>query len=303
MPLNYRVTTPPIVEPVTLALAKNHLRVDFPDDDTLISGMISAARRFAERYMFRAIYNQTWVRSMDHFPLWFNNDGTVNPAYRNDWPYYSDFWNRITIDVPMPACVSVLGITYIDQNGATQTLSPSAYYVDTFAEPARIVPAQGNYWPTAMTYQPGSVQIKFVAGTWVVLVTSEILTLPSTLPAGKTAFSYSAAFINPETGAPAPITAVVSLLNGSLVPIPFTLNNSQGVTSLSISATAAGQTLALSYYAGICPFSIVAGILQVLGHLYEHREMVSEVALKSVPNSALSLFDQDKITNLDLRPL
>jgi hypothetical protein len=240
VPLSYDLVTGPTVEPVTVTLAKLQCRVDFTDDDALFAVYIPAARQMLEKKMGRAIFNQTWKRTLDHFPLWWSADGTVNPSYRNDWPYYSDFWNRITIDIPMPKTVSVTSITYVDTNGVMQTLqgpvvytdlvigatpnqlssaanpftaasvgnqlaitggtgfTPATYtvesvtggvatmnavvgtadstggqgsfggdyVVDLTSEPARIVPAEGTYWPSEMTYIPGSVVITFVAGSY-----------------------------------------------------------------------------------------------------------------------------------------
>jgi uncharacterized phiE125 gp8 family phage protein len=65
--LNYQLITPPAVEPVTVAMAKAHLRVDFPDDDLLITALISAAREICEQKMQRAIYEQSYVLSLDQF--------------------------------------------------------------------------------------------------------------------------------------------------------------------------------------------------------------------------------------------
>lgn len=46
MPL--QLLTPPTAEPVSLVEAKLHLRVDFNDDDALITSLITAARQAAE---------------------------------------------------------------------------------------------------------------------------------------------------------------------------------------------------------------------------------------------------------------
>ena len=49
--------TPPAVEPVTVAEAKAHLRVDISDDDTYIGTLITAAREWCEEYLDRSALN------------------------------------------------------------------------------------------------------------------------------------------------------------------------------------------------------------------------------------------------------
>ena len=163
--LNLKLITPPAVEPVSLSLAKSHLRIDIDDDDSLIGGYIAAARQYAERYTKRAFFNQAWQLSLDHFPL-FDGSSTLPTRSRQDWPFYSSYYDSITIRLPRPSCVSVQSITYIDQTGTQQTLSPSAYYADTSSEPARIVPVPGTFWPYTQAYLPSSVKVLYVAGSY-----------------------------------------------------------------------------------------------------------------------------------------
>ena len=54
-------------------------------------------------------------------------------------------------------------ITYLDTNGAEQTLATSKYLVDAVSAPARITPAYGEVWPTTR-YQNNAVKIRFIAG-------------------------------------------------------------------------------------------------------------------------------------------
>ena len=54
------IVTPPAEEPVSLAEAKLHLRVDIADDDALITALISAARQAAETITGRQIVTARW---------------------------------------------------------------------------------------------------------------------------------------------------------------------------------------------------------------------------------------------------
>lgn len=60
-----RLVTPPAVEPVTLEEAKQHLKIDGNEDDSLINALITAARQRAEEYTRRAFITQTWEVAVD----------------------------------------------------------------------------------------------------------------------------------------------------------------------------------------------------------------------------------------------
>lgn len=63
-----RVIEPPALEPVTLEEAKNFLRVDVNDDDSLIEMLIKAARKKAENYTGRAFITQTIEYGVSFIP-------------------------------------------------------------------------------------------------------------------------------------------------------------------------------------------------------------------------------------------
>ncbi len=168
MILSTQLVTPPAVEPVSLAQAKLHLRLPptYTVDDSLVTALISAAREYCERKTNRAFFNQTWVRTLDFFPLYGHAKATRTPTERDNWPYGTWYWDKVTIDLPYPRTVSVTSITYLDNNADEQTLPTTAYNVDTTSVPARIAPAQGLFWPILNNYIPGSVKITFVAGSY-----------------------------------------------------------------------------------------------------------------------------------------
>jgi len=137
--------TPPATEPVTLAEAKLHCRVDISDDDAWFTTAIAAARLACETECKRAFVTQTWTLYLDRFPV-----VTGSRPLRS-------------IRMPLPPLVSVTTIKYIDGNGTQQTLAAGKYKVDAAGDPGVIVPAYGESWPDTRD-EPNAVEIEFVCG-------------------------------------------------------------------------------------------------------------------------------------------
>jgi uncharacterized phiE125 gp8 family phage protein len=159
--IGVRDLTQPAAEPVTLAQAKSHLRVDFSDDDSLIETYISASRTLAEKMTRRAFFNRDVQLTLDHFPMSWSE--TVSPAERHP---AIDWFNRFAIRLPKPSCVTVKSIKFQDGSGSLITLNPSSYVVDSNSEPARIVPAPSMAWPCPAVCLPGSITVLYTAGTY-----------------------------------------------------------------------------------------------------------------------------------------
>lgn len=136
--MTLQLITAPAAEPVTLAEAKLHLRVDTADEDALIGSLIAAARQRAEHELRRSLVTQTWERVLDAFP-------------------------GAEIELGMGPVQSVTSILYADAAGITQTLASSAYVLDNVREPGWVLPAAGLAWPeTAATVN--AVRVRYVAG-------------------------------------------------------------------------------------------------------------------------------------------
>lgn len=136
--MGIRVITPPATEPVSLAEAKLHLRVDTTEEDALISACISAAREECEHRIGRAVSQQTLGLFLDTFP-----DGAIL--------------------LPRGPVVSVSSVIYVDADGVLVTIPGANYSVDLAQVDAWLLPAYGYEWPTPRE-QANAVQVQYVAG-------------------------------------------------------------------------------------------------------------------------------------------
>lgn len=152
MPL--QLVSPPAAEPVSLAEAKLHLRVDFNEDDSLIAALISAARQAAETITLRQIVTARWKLVLDSFP---GPSLMGVPAGRSfTLPGHAVLLAKCPV-------VSVVSIDYLDMNSVQRTMPVENYACDLACEPARITPIFGQIWPISLP-QIGAVSVTFDAG-------------------------------------------------------------------------------------------------------------------------------------------
>lgn len=133
--------TEPASDPVTLEETKEHIHVDFSDDDMRIADFIrTAAQRLdgREGKLGRCLISQSWRLSLDAFPR--------------------------EIALPLPPCISVDSISYLDANGDEVEIDAADYRVTGLGslDGAHIRAVRGKSWPT--TSDTESVFIEFTAG-------------------------------------------------------------------------------------------------------------------------------------------
>ena len=105
----------PASEPLTLAEAKAHLRVDLSDDDAMIARTISAAREWVEAHTGRALIAQSWRLTLDAWP-----DGPAVALIR-------------------PPVLAATAVRTFSADGAATVWAGANYAVSFGAEPQRLV--------------------------------------------------------------------------------------------------------------------------------------------------------------------
>jgi uncharacterized phiE125 gp8 family phage protein len=133
--------TAPAVEPVTLMEVKAHIHVDHNDEDVRIAGFIlTAARKLDGRdgRLGRCLIAQTWRLTLDRF------------------------LNEIVL--PLPPCISVDRISYLNSNGGEVDVAGADYRVTGLGslDGARIRAARGKSWPD--TFHTDSAFVEFTCG-------------------------------------------------------------------------------------------------------------------------------------------
>lgn len=159
---------PPVVEPVSLAEAKAHLRVDSEAEDDLIMGLIQAAREWVEVYLDRTLITTQWTMKMDSFPTMARQ---LSEAYMDRTFIATQMTTRADIfppDIelpraPMSKTNTATTITYVTAEGTTTTLPTSQYRVDIDSTPGVVRPLYAGTWPAHRVDQ-NSVTITWYAG-------------------------------------------------------------------------------------------------------------------------------------------
>ena len=143
--MTIEVLTQPAYEPVSLAQAREWLRLESDDtaNTAVLQLLIRAMREDAENLTHRAFVSRQLRLNLE------------------TWPTCHTYGSRI--ELPFPPLITVDSFKYVDTDGTLQTLAASQYSVHDEAEPAFIIPAYQVTWPT-IRQVPDAIQITFTAG-------------------------------------------------------------------------------------------------------------------------------------------
>ena len=137
--LTFEVTTAPSIEPITNSDVKTYARIDGSSENTLINGFIQAVREATEKFLGRALINQTITVSMDSWP--------VSP-----------------IELPRPPLVSVTEVRTLGEDGSEAVYSSDNYFIRTNPEPGQLVIKFEKTEPINTDRYFGGYEVEYVAG-------------------------------------------------------------------------------------------------------------------------------------------
>lgn len=135
-------TATPAAEPILVADAKLHCRVDSAADNDLITALIVSARQYCERITGRTLAPRTMIASYDGFP----QGG-------------QDFI------IPFSPVTAVATVKYWSRDGVDTTMTLATdYRLDLNIVPARIrLPVTKSLWADT-AYVDDAVRVSFTAG-------------------------------------------------------------------------------------------------------------------------------------------
>ena len=112
--MSLELIRPPAVEPISIAEAKAHARIDTADEDAIVASLITTSRLTIEAALGLGLVSQDWRIRLDAVP------------------------RSGVIDLPMRPLDAVLAVRVRDAAGGAVTLSASDYEVDAVSVPPRI---------------------------------------------------------------------------------------------------------------------------------------------------------------------
>lgn len=143
----------PSVEPVTLAQAKMHLRVEQEDEDEHIQGLIQAARTYCELRLDRCLIDTRLEMKLDTFPAGIELALPLPP--------FSPTPSRQAIEITFKN-VQLQEISIVEAEPVLAP-APGTFIVNRAATPVMLTPNVNGYWPVTGPIR-SAVTIRWWAG-------------------------------------------------------------------------------------------------------------------------------------------
>jgi uncharacterized phiE125 gp8 family phage protein len=133
------LTSAPAAEPITLADAKSHLRVDTTADDVLISALITTSRLQIEAALDMALIHQTWSLLLDVWPM---------------TPH---------ITLPFAPVSHLVAVRTYDDDDIATPIPLATFQLDNASSSPRLLRRDG-FTQTSRLRRLNAIEIAFVAG-------------------------------------------------------------------------------------------------------------------------------------------
>ena len=137
--MSHILTSPPTVEPLTLAEAKAHLRVTHDDDDTYISTLINSARSTVEQFCGLALMQQGWS------------------VFYDIWP------EQGVLKLPLAPIMAIADLLIYGEDDVAAPIDHAHYFLDVVSKPSRLVLRNGRSLPLPGRRANG-IELKLIAG-------------------------------------------------------------------------------------------------------------------------------------------
>jgi uncharacterized phiE125 gp8 family phage protein len=139
MQKKYQITVQPTLEPISLTEAREHLRNEgLTVDNDYLEALIVAARQYIEKYLNRALIEQTCLQSWDRVP------------------------SNAVFELAQNPLISITSFKYYDENGVLQNYSN--YQLDTQSDIVKLVPNVDTVFPSTQNGRLNKIQITYKCG-------------------------------------------------------------------------------------------------------------------------------------------
>lgn len=132
------MTTPPAAEPVTVADAKAHLRIDGSEEDILLASLLLTSRLHIETALSVALITQSWTLRLDRWP------------------------RRREIELPLTPLQAVDEVRVKDASETASVVPAESYLVDLASRPPRLI--WNNFAPPDPQVAANGIEIDLTVG-------------------------------------------------------------------------------------------------------------------------------------------